>query len=409
MPIRGCITNNGLKKTIEVAQNEGWVIIPKKFALSSSKGVLEPTRTILDLEVVWYENWISGRDVKSYDSLIFLCYVPPEQAAEIREVNEIYIIAEDPEGNDFLLYVAQPDEAIPYDPSGTLRLRIGLTITNLDLNANYQFVYTQAVEIESHNADPNAHPDVISRFISMGYPINSLDHLFTGQLLDEVTGFHEDVTDQKLVYYDITNKKYMLALADGTERERVIGISFQDRSQVISGGYVKTNFSDVPYSFPNDMVMYLSSTTPGEPTLDRTNVPIGVHIADGLCYIPPAPGIAKYAGIGGTGGLAGSAFYVSSDIEAKPNDNILADTTGNPITITLPVNARVGDSVKITDAKYYANVNNITVDGQGALINGATDNLIIDVSKAVVLLSYESTGNNWIIDFGGSRFAGYID
>ena len=54
---------------------------------------------------------------------------------------------------------------------------------------------------------------------------------------------------------------------------------------------------------------------------------------------------------------------------------IFANTTANPITITLPASPAVGDEVSIIDTRGTFGSNNLTVDRNGQPINSGTSNL----------------------------------
>jgi len=75
---------------------------------------------------------------------------------------------------------------------------------------------------------------------------------------------------------------------------------------------------------------------------------------------------------------------ISVSTTANANDNIFADTTASPITITLPTDYPVGSVVTITDLAGTFNTNNLTVSpGRVAGVNKAT-------------LDYIYTKNGWV-------------
>lgn len=404
----GIVTTEGLNKSMEAASNEGWTIKPNKFALSETKGLLDKTRSMVDLEPIWHTNWIGGRQVLSPESIMFFCSVSPEQTQDQMDINEIYLFAEDTGGEDFLLYIAQPENPVVYDPTGTTRFRLQVTIANLNIGAIYQFVYSQAQEIDAHNVDPLAHPDYQLRFETMGYPLNFDNHSYGGQLTDELPVFGPNVEHGDVIYYDITNTRYDRAIADSTEKERAIGLASIAPlyKAVRSGGYVQTEYHLAPHNFSNDTVIYLSDIDPGKITTNRTNVPLGVHMYAGLCYFPPSAGYLKWANIGGSGR---NPVYADNDVNANPRDTIMADLTNNPFTVFLPNSPKDGDVVRVIDTKGLARVNNLSINGHGSAINKEFSNFIIDINYAMLSFVYDSGGNNWLVDLGGSRFAGYIE
>lgn len=409
MATTGLVTTLGFTKSIEAAGNEGWVIRPTKFALAETRGEFLGTRSMTDLEATWHTAWISGRQVLSPNSIMFFCAVPPEQGGnQQRDINEIYLFAEDINGDSFLLWLAQPDDTVIYDPSGTTRLRLQVTIANLNIGATFQFVYTQAQEIEAHNIDPLAHPDYQERFESMGYPINFDNHAYVGQLADEVPVFAAAVEDGDIVYWDVANARYDRALADLTSKSHAIGMARISElyNAVRSGGYVQTFLHEAPYNIPNDTVIYLSAVNPGKITIDRTNIPLGIHMHSGLCFFPPSAGYLKWANIGGSGR---NPVYATENIYANNLDTIMANLEGGSFTVYLPSSPRDGDIVRAIDTKGLARTNNLIVNGQGAAINNELEDFIVDVNYAILSFIYDVRENNWLVDLGGSRFTGYIE
>ena len=90
---------------------------------------------------------------------------------------------------------------------------------------------------------------------------------------------------------------------------------------------------------------------------------------------------------------------VSTTYTAEVNDRILCDTAGGQFTITFPLSSTllVGDQIQVIDATSNFNANNITIDRNGALINGASENLILDIDGSVVTLLYTGTTYGWVI------------
>ena len=99
-------------------------------------------------------------------------------------------------------------------------------------------------------------------------------------------------------------------------------------------------------------------------------------------------------------GTAGATTReVSTTFSASVNDRVLANTSGGAYTITLPANASLldGDTIQIIDISNNASNNNLTVGRNGSLMNGAAENLTIDVSGAIVTLIYSGSTYGWII------------
>lgn len=85
------------------------------------------------------------------------------------------------------------------------------------------------------------------------------------------------------------------------------------------------------------------------------------------------------------------------DYTASVNDRVLCTTGG--ITITLPVSTGLssGDTVQIVDVGGNAGSSNITVARNGANIQGAGEDLTIDINNTAPVLVYTGATYGWII------------
>ena len=95
----------------------------------------------------------------------------------------------------------------------------------------------------------------------------------------------------------------------------------------------------------------------------------------------------KNAGIGGTTFTKKTANYTAVD-----KDGIIADTTAGAFTVTLPASPTVGMQVQIADGADWG-TNNLTVARNGSTIEGAAEDLTLDISGAMVTLIY--AGSTW--------------
>ena len=86
---------------------------------------------------------------------------------------------------------------------------------------------------------------------------------------------------------------------------------------------------------------------------------------------------------------------VTSNITAKENDYIYADTTANTFTITLPGTPDVNKRVHITDVEGTFDTNNIIVSGNGNTIMGLAEDMTVSVKNVSFALRY--TGSDWRI------------
>ena len=74
---------------------------------------------------------------------------------------------------------------------------------------------------------------------------------------------------------------------------------------------------------------------------------------------------------------------------------ILANTTANPITITLPTSPSTGDEVTVVDARGTFGSNNLTFDRNGEPINGAASNLVLNTNGQALTLVYVDATRGW--------------
>jgi hypothetical protein len=83
--------------------------------------------------------------------------------------------------------------------------------------------------------------------------------------------------------------------------------------------------------------------------------------------------------------------------QAVVNDRVLCTAGG--ITITLPINTSllVGDTVQVIDVTGVAGTSNITVARNGANIQGAAENLTIDINNSSPILVYSGATYGWVL------------
>ena len=103
--------------------------------------------------------------------------------------------------------------------------------------------------------------------------------------------------------------------------------------------------------------------------------------------------MGRYITATGTAGSVIRSINSSSitTYTAVVNDRILVNTTTAAVTITLPSSVVDGDTVQIIDVGGVAGTNNITVLRNGFLINGLTNDLLIDLSGSISTLISRSS------------------
>ena len=80
---------------------------------------------------------------------------------------------------------------------------------------------------------------------------------------------------------------------------------------------------------------------------------------------------------------------------AVAGDQILANTTANPITVTLPASPATGDEVSFLDARGTFASNNLIVDRNGQPINTGTSNLTLNTAGQSFTLVYVDSTRGW--------------
>jgi len=74
---------------------------------------------------------------------------------------------------------------------------------------------------------------------------------------------------------------------------------------------------------------------------------------------------------------------------------IFANTTSNPITVTLPASPATGDEVTIIDTRGTWNSNNLTVGRNGQPINTASSDLTLSTNGQSITLVYIDSTRGW--------------
>jgi hypothetical protein len=280
MAVVGILTNLGISKSIDLANEEGFQIIPYRFAVTESIGDLLPTRDLASMLPQWYQGFISSA-IKLNDTTVQLaCNIPAELTPDPRFTKEIYIIAKDQFDNDFLLALAQPTTELTYDPDGELRIRIQITLDNVQIGDLYTFIYTQATEIQDHNNDPNAHPAIQQAMNKAGIFVQQIQNRFTGQNFIAFAPRALDVITGLAVFYNSLTVRYERGLAFDSFRKNVVGLYDTINNTVVTSGVF-----DFVHSLPAYTPIYLSSTSNGGLTTNRTDVQVAIALPTNKIFI----------------------------------------------------------------------------------------------------------------------------
>jgi hypothetical protein len=190
MAVLGLFTSEGISKTIDAANNEGFFIKPLEFGVSRNTGPLDPSRTGPN-SGLWYQAPITQRDVVDANTIRVTGTIPQGAVALPDQIREVYLFGEDSNNNQFLLALGQPTEVIQYDPDGTVTIELQISLVDVDLTANYLFPNTFPTEIANHIADPNAHPEYTEAMAKAGIfiPAGGIPFDYVGQSFDTPVEF----------------------------------------------------------------------------------------------------------------------------------------------------------------------------------------------------------------------------
>lgn len=107
-----------------------------------------------------------------------------------------------------------------------------------------------------------------------------------------------------------------------------------------------------------------------------------------------------------TGGVVGSTAvadifsYITvtaPTYTATVGELLWINTTGNAITVTLPATASEGATIRFVDVAKNFNVNALTIDRNGRLIQGDADNMLVNIEGAAFDLVYYNDTFGWRI------------
>ena len=132
-----------------------------------------------------------------------------------------------------------------------------------------------------------------------------------------------------------------------------------------------------------------------------SNYTVGVLTASGTTQ-PIPPGATVLCKSNGTQTVVtllekGYATITDSNTPytAVAGAQIFANTTSNPITVTLPASPAVGDEVTIIDTRGTWASNNLTVDRNGQPINTGASDLTLNTSGQALTLVYIDATRGW--------------
>lgn len=88
---------------------------------------------------------------------------------------------------------------------------------------------------------------------------------------------------------------------------------------------------------------------------------------------------------------------VSTNTLCSAGSGYFVNTTLSPVTMTLPLTAAIGDTIRFNDFAGTFSTNNLTVAGNGHKIQGQTQNLVVDLDQTSFGLVYSNAEHGWKI------------
>ena len=101
-----------------------------------------------------------------------------------------------------------------------------------------------------------------------------------------------------------------------------------------------------------------------------------------------------WVGVGG-GTAYGNWQVINSNTTATANTGYIANTSAGSFTVIMPESPVVGESVAIIDGNESFKRNGLTISGGIELIEGRSDNLILNVDRASVLFRFIGSTYGW--------------
>jgi hypothetical protein len=101
-----------------------------------------------------------------------------------------------------------------------------------------------------------------------------------------------------------------------------------------------------------------------------------------------------WVGVGG-GTAYGNWQVINSNTTATANTGYIANTSAGSFTLIMPENPAVGESVAIIDGAESFKRNGLTISGGIELIEGRSDNLLLNVDRASVLFRFIGSTYGW--------------
>ena len=133
-----------------------------------------------------------------------------------------------------------------------------------------------------------------------------------------------------------------------------------------------------------------------------SNYTLGILTASSGSTVPVPPGavmLCRSDGSDTVGAILQKGYATITDSNTPyttvAGAQILANTSSNPITVTLPAAASTGDEITIVDARGTWGSNNLTVGRNGLPINTGTSDLTLSNNGQSITLVYVDSTRGW--------------
>jgi hypothetical protein len=103
---------------------------------------------------------------------------------------------------------------------------------------------------------------------------------------------------------------------------------------------------------------------------------------------------STWVGVGG-GTAYGNWQVINSNTTATANTGYIANTSAGSFTIIMPENPLVGESIAIIDGEESFKRNGVIISGGLELIEGRSDNMLLNVDRASVLFRFIGSTYGW--------------
>jgi len=147
------------------------------------------------------------------------------------------------------------------------------------------------------------------------------------------------------------------------------------------------------------VIVFEDATTRGTSTLYTITVKTvsgsGVVLPIGSTSLVYSDGTNVNLGLKNKGYITLTASTITA-YTAVDGDQILANTTANPITVTLPASPAVGSEVTFVDDRGTFANNNLILNRNSQPILGLTANLTVSTNGAAFTLLYVNSTRGWV-------------